>query len=426
MLSERPSGVPARAGHTDIRRNNLEVVLRHLWATGPDSRAGLAARAGLTRATVSRLVGELIGLGLVEETGAATARSGHGRPGTELRLAGRHVLAIGAEINVDYLTMLVADLANRQVHRWHRPFDTPRAGAEAALRALAEACAAWLDSLPAAPGSGRDPLVAGLGVAIPGLVDERRGIVGRAPNLGWDGVPVAELLSGLLAARLGDRVGPVTVGNEANRAALAEYRVGSHAGTPHLVYITGDVGIGGGLIVDGRPLLGARGYSGEVGHMLVDPAGPACGCGRRGCWEALVGLQALLAAVGEPPAGAASSSEESVGRVARRAGRGDPAVLAALSRLGEDIGTGCANVAALFDPEVIVLGGYFTAVAPWIMPSARTAYRDRLLAAPGPPAAAGGLAVSALGFSAAARGAATHIIDRVISDPRLLLAPRGG
>ncbi|MEV6116479.1 ROK family transcriptional regulator [Streptomyces sp. NPDC052109] len=419
MLSARSASVPARAGHTDIRRNNQEVVLRHLWAVGSDSRAGIAARAGLTRATVSRLVGSLIELGLVEEAGVATG-GGQGRPGTELRLAGRHVLAIGAEVNVDYLTLLVVDLANRQVHHWHSPFDAHRAGAEASLRALAEACSAWLDSLPERPAAGRRPFVAGLGVAIPGLVDERRGVVGRAPNLGWHDVPVAELLT----AELGDRVGSVTVGNEANRAALAEYRVGSHAGTAHLVYVTGDVGIGGGLIVQGRPLLGARGYGGEVGHMLLDPAGPLCGCGRRGCWEAFVGLQALLAGVAEPSAapGAGESSEERIARVVRRAEQGDETVLTALARLGEHVGTGCANIAALFDPDVIVLGGYFTAVARWIMAPARTALEARLLASPTP--GTGELAVSDLGFAAAARGAATHIIDRVISDPHLLLATR--
>ncbi|MGY5006969.1 ROK family protein [Streptomyces sp. 900105755] len=420
MLSARSAGVPTRAGHTDIRRNNQELVLRHLWAAGSASRAGIAASAGLTRATVSRLVGSLIELGLVEEAGVATG-GGQGRPGTELRLAGRHVLAVGAEVNVDYLTLLVVDLANRQVHHWQRPFDAHRAGAEASLAALAQACSSWLDSLPERPAAERVPFVAGLGVAVPGLVDERRGVVGRAPNLGWHDVPVAELLT----AELGDRVGPVTVGNEANRAALAEYRVGSHAGTEHLVYVTGDVGIGGGLIVQGRPLLGARGYGGEVGHMLLDPAGPLCGCGRRGCWEAFVGLEALLAEVAEPSAGpgAGESSEERIARVVRRAEQGDASVLSALDRLAEHVGTGCANIAALFDPDVIVLGGYFTAVARWIMAPARTALAARLLASPTP--GTGELAVSDLGFAAAARGAATHIVDRVISDPHVLLGTRG-
>ncbi|HEX9536885.1 MAG TPA: ROK family transcriptional regulator [Streptosporangiaceae bacterium] len=426
----RSSTIPARAGHTDIRRNNLEVVLRHLWAVGPDSRAGIATRAGLTRATVSRLVAELISLGLVSETGLAAGR-GLGRPGTELMLTGQHIVAIGAEINVDYLAVLAVDLSNREVYQERRAFDAQRAGAVGSIRALAELCGRCLQSLPART-AGRDRVIAGLGVAIPGLVDEAHAIVSCAPNLGWDDVMVLPAMGEDLARQ----VGTITIGNDANRAAIAEYRVGSHAGTPNLVYVTGEVGIGGGMIVQGKPLLGSRGYGGEVGHMTLDPDGPRCGCGRRGCWESFVGLNALLSATGTTLAAARSgpgpsgpgpnvpgpngpgSPEDKIAFVVAGARAEDAQTLAALTELGRYVGIGAANIAKIVNPDVIVLGGYFTAIAEWILPAARDSLRAGLLA---PDSAGCELTTSSLGFMAAARGAAIDILDRVISNPNQLL-----
>ena len=115
-------------------------------------------------------------------------------------------------------------------------------------------------------------------------------MVALAPNLGWRDVPLARRLS----TALDPWSVPVSVDNDANLAALAEYTSGVAAGTPDLVYLTGEVGVGGGIIVDGRLLRGADGFSGEVGHLPVDPGGTRCGCGRYGCWETKVGLAALV------------------------------------------------------------------------------------------------------------------------------------
>ena len=425
MPDMRSTSIPTRAAHVDMRRNNLEVVLRHLWAAGTESRADIAVGTGLTRATVSRLVTELNGLGLVEETGTASASGGgQGRPSTQLVLGGRHVLAIGAAVGTDHITVLVVDLGNRRVYRSRRALGTGR-DSRHTLRLIAEMCEASLSALPGAL-LGRAPVVAGLGVAVPGLVDEARGVVSRAPNLEWEDVPVADVLRD----ELGSRVGVITVGNDANRAALAEYRVGGEAGSQDLVYVSGDVGVGGGLIVQGRPLAGARGYGGEVGHMTVHPEGPRCGCGRRGCWEAFVGLNALQSYVrsgsdeGGSPEGAVSAdgaATDPVAAVRARAEEGDEAALAALTRLGRYVGIGAANIGNIVNPEVIVLGGYFAELAPWILPAATRELTARLL---DPEPGNCRLVVSELGFTAAARGAATDIVDRVMNDPlQLIEAP---
>ena len=405
----RNSVIPQRAGHNDIRRNNLELVLRHLATVGPDSRAAIAARAGLTRATVSRLVAELIALGVVQETG----RDGGGRagrPSTRLEL-GSGVLAIGTEVNVDYLSVLVIDLAGREVLRERSAFDAS-VGSEACIAALAELCRRTRRRLTSRRGPA--PVVAGLTVAVPGLVDVSAGVVAEAPNLRWRDVAVAEPLR--RALRLGAT--PVHVGNDANLAAIAEYRSGEWAGTPNLVYITGEVGIGGGIIVGGQPLLGTRGYGGEVGHMNVMPDGPLCGCGRRGCWEACVGLNALLQSARQRPRGD-TPPERKIEPLVKRARAGDARTLDVLAELGRWIGLGAANLANLFDPQVIILGGYFVHLGDWILPAAQQALEAGTLAG---AAHTPQLATSTLGFTAAAQGGAIHAIERVMSDPTTLLA----
>lgn len=414
VMGDRPvRAVPLPAGHADIRHNNLAVVLRVLAVHGAGSRAGIAARTGLGPSTVSRLVGELIELGLVQEAGTDHTRRA-GRPATLLEFDGRHVLALGAEINVDYLAVVGTDLANRTVYEAQVAFDAVAAGPDRSAAALARLCRQAITAVASRP-QPRPLVVSGLAVAVPGLVDAASGVVTEAPNLHWRQVPFGAALStqpGLAGV-------DITVANDANLGALAEYRIGAWAGTPNLVYVTGEVGIGGGIIVGGQPLLGARGRGGEIGHMNLDPAGPPCGCGRRGCWEALIGLGALLRAAGTRPLASPGGTgpmapETKAASIAARARGGDERILAAFRELGHWVGTGCANLVNIFDPQVIILGGFFRQIAEWILPPARASLEAGVLA-PG----AGGceLAISSLGFTAAARGGALHVADQVLANP---------
>ena len=411
MDATRTSAIPGGTGHRDVRRNNLEVVLRHLSVVGPDSRASIAERSGLTRSTVSRLVTELIDLGLVRETGAHRAHA-TGRPATALELDGRHVLAIGAEVNVDYLAVLVTDLAKREIYQRRKAFDAGEAGPERGVTELAALCRQALDTLAERPHP-RPTVVAGLTVAVPGLVDVHAGTVLFAPNLRWTDFPAASRLRELLA--LGPA--PVSIGNDANLAAMAEYHVGVHAGVPDLVYITGEVGIGGGVVVEGNPLLGARGLGGEVGHMKLDPNGPECGCGRRGCWEAMIGLRAVLRALDQRDEDDRQPPEAKVAVIANQARAGDPSTLNVLADVGRWIGIGAANLVNIFNPSAIILGGYFTILGDWILPSATRTLAEGTLAHN-----AGGcvLTTSSLGFTAAARGGAIHAAEQIVSRPTLL------
>ncbi|MEW9527489.1 ROK family protein [Microbispora sp. NPDC049125] len=269
--------------HDAMRARNLALVLGELGARGALTRAALAEITGLTKTTVSKLVADLIEAGLVLEAGAV--RDGErGRPGVAVRISGEHVAAVGLEINVDYLSVRVVDLARtvrlRRTqavdNRSAQPVDVLARLRDLALQAVDEAVEAGLR-------------VVGGVLAVPGPVDLATGTVHNAPNLGWRDVPVSSLLSMPF---------PMWVENEANLAALGELWFGR--GLPDFLHVSGEIGIGAGLVVQGRLFRGARGFAGELGHVAVSPDGPACRCGGRGCLEQYAGQDALLAAAGGP------------------------------------------------------------------------------------------------------------------------------
>ncbi|WP_246269056.1 ROK family transcriptional regulator [Acrocarpospora macrocephala] len=396
-------------GHASLRRANLSLVLRHLRDEGSCSRSDVADATGLHRATVSSLMAELIERGLVRELG--TARAGAiGRPRRAVALDGSHVGALGMEINVDYIAVHGIDLGGRVLVERRIGFDAMGEGPDRSLVELgrvARKAIAEMRRAGAAPG--------GIVVAVPGLVDIGPGVVTLAPNLGWDDLPLAERLR----AELGGFRAPVGVDNDANLSALAEYTSGVAAGTPDMVYLTGEVGVGGGIMVGGRLLRGADGFSGEVGHLPVNPSGRRCGCGRTGCWETKVGLAALVRAATpdrayERGAAAPPDPEVRVKEISRALAAGEPRTLAAVAEVGRWLGLGGSILVNLFNPRVIVIGGYFARLAERLIPPAQ-AELERLVVA-GPAARCRFLA-SNLGFGAASRGAASMVVDHIMDDP---------
>ena len=408
-----PGGIPRRADRSAIRRNNLEVVARHLAMAGRASRADIATATGLTNSTVARLVTELRNLGLVRDVGTAPAR-GAGRPGAWVELDGTGLLVVGCEVNVHRMVVRVCDLGGRLRARIVRHVDASSMSATAAARRLGRLCRQAIEeaiSDPAMNGLAPGPSVVTVVAAVPGTVDGSTQTVITAPNLHWANFP--------LAAALGDALSlagvSVTIGNDANFAALAEFWCGLHAGTDDLVYVTGDVGIGGGLIVGGRLLASANGQAGEVGHMTLDPAGPACACGRRGCWESYVGLAVLRGAIG--PRDGKISPAAFIASVARLAGARQPAALAALSSVGTWLGLGLSNLINLLGTQRVILGGYFAELSAWILPAAYASLAEHVFISQPIDSL---VATSTLGPDAAATGAALYAIDQLISDPTLL------
>jgi predicted NBD/HSP70 family sugar kinase len=391
---------PQPVDFADVRATNLAVVLRYVRAHAPCSRADIAAATGLNKATVSSLVTDLLARRLVRETGLTEHRIG--RPATMLVLDGTAYAALGIEIGTDHLTAVALDLAGERLLSWRRAFAAGQAPPGRAITALAALARRAITRLTA-----EGHRVLGLTVGVPGLV-EAEGTVRLAPHLGWRDLHLREQLT----AGLGDAAAPVEVDNHANLAAIAEHRWGAHAGTTELVYLAGGGGIAAGIIAGGRLLRGARGFTGELGHVPLDPAGPECSCGQRGCLESLAGLAALLRRTNPDSFadGPPDDWQPELRELIRRARAQDKVTLAALAEVGGWLGEGAAVLANLLDPAVIILGGYYPPLAPWLLPPAQEQLaRHRA----GTGAGGAQIVVSALDQDAAAIGAATTILDAV-------------
>jgi predicted NBD/HSP70 family sugar kinase len=389
-------GTRGTADLADVRTTNLAAVLRHVRAHAPCSRADIAASTGLNKATVSSLVADLLERRLLRETGTAGNRIG--RPASMLVLQTSPYAAVGIEVGADHLTAVAVDPAGERLLSWRRSFPGLAGGsgrAEAAVAALAGRITTKL--------TGQGRRILGLTVAVPGAVTATGG-VRFAPHLGWVDL---ELRPALVRA-LRQPAYPVVIDNDANLAAVAEHRSGPHAGTPDLVTLVGGVGVGAGIIAGGRLVPGDRGLAGQVGHLQLDPAGPLCRCGRRGCLEAYAGLPALVRTA-LPDAGAATADfAPELERIAVLAGGGDAAAGTALAEAGRRLGHAVSVLADVLDPRVVVLGGSFTPLAPWLLPAVEAELKSRAVA-PGDTA----VVASTLGGDAVAAGGAALVLDRL-------------
>jgi predicted NBD/HSP70 family sugar kinase len=387
-----------RADQTTVRRANLGVVLRDILSAGACSRADVAARTGLTRGTVSSLVGELVELGFVRETGETAAPKGVGRPGVTLELADVMV-GVGLEVNVDYVAVSVEDFTGA-VRYERRSYRDNRGSAPGPV--LDRLGRAARDALDAVSAEGLRPM--GISVAVPGLVEEASGTVVFAPNLGWHGIPVA--------AELEQRLGlPVLVENESNLAALAEHWTGAAVDIDDFVCVFGEVGVGGGVVLGGRLFRGSHGFGGEFGHVSVDPEGRTCACGSRGCVETLVGQEAIAADAGIALSGRTRGLTD---ELVRRALEGSEDVVRVLKEAAQWLGVALASTFSVLDLRAVVLGGCFGPLSPWLVDDVRRTLEERSLAA-----RSGSFAVlpSAFGDGAAVRGAAALTLHRVLEAP---------
>jgi predicted NBD/HSP70 family sugar kinase len=392
------------ADQLSVRRTNLGLVLRRLRDHGPRSRATLATELGMTRSAVSTLVADLAERGLVR-TGDLE-RGAVGRPGTSVELDGHAVAGLGAEVNVNHVSTIALDLAGEVVSEHKLGLDARAIAAEEVLDRLADLVRETVADL-----AHRDISPIGLTVGVAGLVDRERDLLTHGPNLGWHDVPVGDLLR----ARLGDSY-PITVENEGNLAALAEATPGD-PGRQDILVIFGEVGVGGGIIAAGRPLRGRHGYAGEFGHMIVEPQGRRCGCGRVGCWETVVGLRALLdlaADPDDPVRDPAMAIDDRLAELNRRASLGDTRTLDAMAQVGGWVGVGAAVLANALNPAAIVLSGYFAAVGHHMRPAIESRLGAGVLA---PDAGGTRVELSTLGFTAAVRGGAGLALDAVFADP---------
>lgn len=382
------------AGTDEVRRRNTALVLRLLRDEGTLSRAELSRRSGLVKATVGAIVGHLEDVGAV--SAGSSSPSGRGRPSVPLTLAGGTHAGLGVEVNVDYLAATAVDLAGNELSFVEVPHD---------------AGAAQLDELLRLVGAETDRLarlgvpLLGLTVAVPGLIDRRRGVVVDAPNLGWTDLPLADRVRSVLPAGVS-----VAVDNDANCAARAEGIRGVAVGVDDFVYLTGTVGLGAGIVSSGRVLRGAHGLAGEVGHLRVGDGRHRCACGRTGCWEALVGQRAMAEATGV----AVAPGEDPVAYAERLAA--DATAPRSVRRIGTSLGRGVAQLAATLDPAMVVLGGAFVPLGAVLVPAVRSALAESFTGSDCE------VALSTMGLHAASVGAAVDALDDVFEGRRLPVA----
>ncbi len=251
----------------------------------------------------------------------------------------------------------------------------------------------------------REEAVVGVGVAIVGVVRRSDGMVSMAPNLGWRDVPLGERLRAAL-----ELDAPVRVANEADLGALAEHRRGAAVGARAVLYVTGEVGVGGNLVQDGEPLVGAAGYAGEIGHMPVNPSGTRCGCGSVGCWETEIGERAMLARAGRRPDG----GREAVSEVIAAARNGERRALAAMDHVGSWLGIGLVGLVNVFNPTLVVLGGTFERIHPLIADRVNEMLDERALRASRELVS---IVPASLGVDAPVLGAAELAFESFIADP---------
>ncbi|GIJ44146.1 xylose repressor [Virgisporangium aliadipatigenens] len=381
---------PKAADFADVRATNLAVVLRCIRDRAPCSRADVATATGLNKATVSSLVADLIDRRLVRETGRTEHRIG--RPATMLVLDGGGYAAIGIEIGTDSVAAVALDLAGVELVSWRRAFPRGSGQEKTQLRALATIAA---KAVARVVEQGRQVL--GLTVGVPGLVDPQ-GVVRLSTELGWRDLD----LRGELRKALRSPTFDIGIDNAANLAALAEQRHGPHAGVANFVHVTADGAIAAGVVADGRLLRGARGFAGELAHLQLDPAGPQCRCGRRGCLQALAGVPAIVARA-LPDVDPDGDLSPEVELVVAQARRGDAPTLRALAEAGRHLGHGLSFLTNIVNPELVLLGGALAALAPWTAPAAEAELAARTLA---PDAGGCRVVASALGPRATATGAA--------------------
>jgi predicted NBD/HSP70 family sugar kinase len=361
---------------------------------------------GLTKSTVSLLVRELVAEGWLAER-EVVATGDLGRRPTPLFVDPARLLLLGAEVGIESVRVVATSLTGEVLACAAANYGASRT-AKACMATLATALLKVRKQLDASQ------QILGIGVGLPGGVNEARGVLHFAPNLGWRDVAVGELLADKLQDSLLAGV-PLFIQNEADVAALGEMEFNPAPGSDPLLYVSINQGLGAGVIVGDRLLTGSRGFAGEVGHMVLQLSGPRCSCGRRGCAEALIATRAMLGGSdGEPVL-------RSLAEVRAHLVDEDPETLKAVASAGRYLGVLLQNLATAYDPGCIVLGGSVVELGQPFLQPALDALNDYAAAAGLPPPT---VRTSRFGANAVAVGAAALARYR-LTRPALPLADTG-
>lgn len=391
-----------------IRDLNLAAVLNLIRRYEPISRVEIAERTRLGKSTVTTIINALLREGLVSEVGSASTAVGRRPVLLSINAEARYVIAI--KLAPLHVTTALTDLHARVLEQNERRLEEAQA-AEDVHRTLIDS----VEGVIRARGVERSKLI-GIGLVLPGIVEQKTGTSLSSYLLGWENIPVRAILE--------EHTGlPVFVDNDANAFALAEHWFGAGRGAEHMLGVTVGVGIGAGVIVAGELYRGRMG-AGEIGHMTIDSTGPLCACGNRGCLEAIAGDGAVVRlareAIAEAPGSAILQACGDADRITREivveaALKGDRIARLVLDRVGHNLGIGLANVVNLLHPDRIVLGGEAVAQAgELLLNPVRHSLRLHAFSILADDVA---VVAAELGDGAWLMGAATLVLDEVFKPP---------
>ncbi len=397
---------PGLVDHAKMREMNLALILSSLREHQRLSRSQLSQITGLTKATVSSLIKELMDRKFVREIGLSN--SPVGRPSIELELDPEAGYIIGAEIGVDFVSVILTNFSAEI--QWRAQEDTTALKGE---RTAVLDCMVELIRRAAAQAEQRGMELLGLGLGVPGLVDVNSGRLLFAPNLGWKDVPLRAILEEQFHFL-------VHVDNEANLAALGESYFGAGRDSNFVLFVSSGVGLGGGIVYHQEILQGANGLAGEIGHMTMDPDGLTCNCGNQGCWETLVSQGAVFRRVAEMAAGGRETvlagQTVSIPRVVAAAEQGDAVALDALRETGRYLGIGIANLINAFNPELVVFGGILSRAKDFLLPVIQEEVSRRALLWSQDKM---NIVIARHGTDACAIGGVSSVYHRLLSQPTL-------
>ena len=395
-----------RAGAVVADDRLTRTVLNLVWERREISRAGIARSTGHSRSTISDVVGRLLGTGLLAEVGAGESRGGR-RP-ILIGFLDEAGVILGVDVGATHISVILTDLRGRTL-AWkerHHPVRSDPKGAEELITALGEACLReW---------NGNRHRLMGIGVAVPSPVDpdSRDRVLDRVLPA-WRGHNVLDRLNGEFGV-------PVFVDNDANLGAVAERWWGKAVGIDDFVYLKVATGVGAGIMIGGEIHRGATGVAGEIGHVAIDPAGPECVCGNRGCLATFVGTRQLVdrakALFECYPNSVLAGAEPDIRAIEDAALCDDPLAIRIVNEAAVRLAIVVAGVLNLLNPSAVILGGSLARAGDRLVDPLRRAVATRTLV---DSAAASDIRTSELGARAVALGAATHVLVAALASPRL-------
>jgi N-acetylglucosamine repressor len=382
-----------------IRAINRSAVLNTIKTSGPASRTDVARLTGLSAATITGITADLIAEDLVFEKASGDSRGGR-RP-ILLAVNPRGRFVIGLKLTETQVIGALTDLEATVIAKRADPMTSH--SVEQALDALSACVLALLRE-----GGLRKKQLLGVGLGLAGIVDAERGRLRLSPYFGWRDVPLRDWLQDRLRV-------PVTVDNDVNTLTLAEKWFGAGQGVDHFLTLTVGRGVGLGIVVNGQFYRGAQGGAGEFGHTVIDPAGPLCDCGKRGCLETYVGDPGLMRMANEAIArGELEGPVTDTGDLVARAAAGNQAARDVFALAGDVLGRGVANLINVLNPERIIIGGEGVRAGEWLFGPMRAAVERYVMAG---LSADTEIRVEPWGDDAWARGAASLVLRGLFESP---------